>query len=111
VSVPLRYIVELRPPRKGERFLPVAINKAGDIFTAEVDWAYEERWVIVDPVPADPTPTGSGGVAAMRAAYGIIDAPDPYRAAADTRTAREAAACPVEPRTALDSTHTAEDEQ
>jgi hypothetical protein len=54
VNVPLRYIVELRPPRKGERFI-VELNKTLTLGATRDFYPGEERWVIVDPVPADPT--------------------------------------------------------
>jgi hypothetical protein len=52
-----RFVVELRPPRKGERFISVNYDLDG-IIGAPYDncCANEPRWVIVDPVPADPAP-------------------------------------------------------
>jgi hypothetical protein len=47
-EVPQRYIVELRPPRKGERFLFL-----DDVEVADRDWGHDACWVIVDPVPED----------------------------------------------------------
>jgi hypothetical protein len=51
VSVPQRYIVELRPPRKGERYL--GLKSVLPRLPPGVS-TIENRWVIVDPVPADP---------------------------------------------------------
>jgi hypothetical protein len=52
VSVPLRYIVELRPPRKGERYLSETSEGEPVIETAEFDY-HGTYWVVVDPVPED----------------------------------------------------------
>jgi hypothetical protein len=59
MSAPSRFVVELRPPRKGERF----IGKDRKIVNADHDFMWE-RWVIVDPArdsldviaPVDPVP-------------------------------------------------------
>jgi hypothetical protein len=53
-DVPLRYIVELRPPRKGERYVQQGYRVLGTCLVDDCPWPL---WVIVDPVPADPTPT------------------------------------------------------
>jgi hypothetical protein len=48
MTTPLRFVVELRPPRKGERYVMpgrVEVARYGDL---------GKCWVIVDPVPADP---------------------------------------------------------
>jgi hypothetical protein len=50
MTTPLRFVVELRPPRKGERYVGVS----GEVFEAHGHFNTAPRWVIVDPVPADP---------------------------------------------------------
>jgi hypothetical protein len=72
MSAPSRFVVELRPPRKGERF----IGKDRKIVNADHDFMWE-RWVIVDPArdsldviaPVDPVPADPAAPAEFKRCF------------------------------------------
>jgi hypothetical protein len=105
MSVPPRFVVELRPPRKGERIL-VGLKSDATRVAAE-DFTELDAWVIVDHAPADPAP--SLNVDLSRPEFGIgkpLHPDDPVR---DTTAPASASVCPVAPLGPSESTNTAKE--